>query len=210
MKHWVFDLDGTLVDSFSHYFVLLSDIFSTHGARFSDELRRPALTQSVAEFFEQHLGPEAVPSAVSVLHERSIEDAKHIRPFTGMLPTIRSLKENGSRVAVWTNRDLASAQSIILHSGLKPFIELCVSGNCTVQRKPNPEGLLRIVQHFGCDAASVTMVGDHDFDVMAAKTAGARGVRANWHAYWKPEPCAHSDFQFSQIEDFKKWIERKL
>ena len=208
MKHWVFDLDGTLVDSFPHYFVALSEIFDAHGAEFSDPLRLPALTQPLPEFFAKHLGLEAVPQAMSAIHEKSVRDATEIRTFPGVKDALRGLRESGSRIAVWTSRDLISAQLILNHSGLDPYVELCVSGSCTQERKPHPEGLLRIVDHFECRPEAVTMTGDHEYDVIAAKKIGARAVRASWHGAWDIELCSISDFQFHQIEDFREWMEK--
>lgn len=207
MKCWVFDLDGTLVDSFEHYFVILTDIFNSNGAKFREELRLPALTQKLPEFFEQHLGKPAVSQAMITLQERSNRDASQVRPFDGVIELIQKLRERGDRVAVWTNRDLQSAQLIIQHSGLKPFVEICISGTCTVERKPFPEGLLRIINHFGCRADDVTMIGDHEHDVTAAKSVGTRAIRASWHSYWQFEPCTIADYQFHKFEDFSRWVD---
>jgi HAD superfamily hydrolase (TIGR01662 family) len=206
MKVWVFDLDGTLVDSFSHYFVLLDEIFREHGARFSSELCQPALTQPLPEFFEQHLGKEAVGPAMSVLQEKSNADAERIRPFEGLPAALRHLAEQGARIAVWTNRDRVSAELILEHSGLKPYAQAFVSGSCVNQRKPHPEGLLRIIDTFGCKPSDVTMVGDHEHDVTAAKSAGARAVRASWHSHWVVDPCTVADAQFHHVSDFSEWV----
>src|SRR4051794_2657939 len=105
MKHWVFDLDGTLVDSFSHYFQLLEEIFARFGARFGGDLRLPALTELLPEFFEKHLGAGAVAPAIALLQEQSNEDARRIQPFGGIVPLLDHLRSEGARIAVWTNRD---------------------------------------------------------------------------------------------------------
>lgn len=205
MKHWVFDLDGTLVDSFHHYFVSLEEIFEGHGARFAPELRHAALTQPLVEFFEEKLGRDAVAPALQLLREKSNRDAESIRAFQALEETIRQLVARGSKVAVWTNRDLESASLILKHSGLEKYSELCVSGTCVVRRKPETEGLVRIIDHFGCAPGEVTMVGDHEHDVTAAKQVGARAVRASWHGYWREDDCTHADFQFRDAEEFRRW-----
>jgi HAD superfamily hydrolase (TIGR01549 family) len=205
MKNWVFDLDGTLVDSFAHYFGTLEEIFAAHGSRFVPDLRQAALTDPLDLFFEKHIGPTAVPPAFEMLRLLSNESARHILPFAGIEKVVRELKRRGARVAVWTNRDLESATLILKHSGLKPLAELCVSGTCVDLRKPHPEGLLRLIQHFGCAPSDVTMVGDHEHDVTAANEAGVRAVRASWHAYWKIDACPDADFQFHSVPDFENW-----
>lgn len=205
MKYWVFDLDGTLVDSFGHYFNALSEVFQAHGARFTPELHFPALTHPLTEFFGEYFGKDAVQPALRMLQEKSNADARVIRPFSGITNAVESLAGQGARIGVWTNRDWTSARLILDHSGLGRYAEICVSGTCVTQRKPHPEGLLRIIDHFGCETSSVTVVGDHDHDVLAAKEVGARAVRASWHSYWEIERCMHADSQFFDSHEFANW-----
>ena len=162
-----------------------------------------ALTHSLHDFFKHHLGSDAVEPAFTILQKESNEGALTIKPFTGLLPIIEGLRNQGSKIAVWTNRDLESAQLILTHSGLEKFIEICVSGTCVTERKPHPEGLLRIVNHFDCNPSDITMVGDHEHDVQAAKSVGSRAIRASWHSYWDVGKCHHSDFQFFSVNELK-------
>lgn len=205
MQNWVFDLDGTLVDSFASYFGALEEIFRAHGAHFTSALRQAALTEPLDRFFAVHLGRAAVPSAFDQLQTLSNDGARHIRPFGGIERTIQALLERGARVAVWTNRDLVSANLILKHSGLAHLSEACVSGTCVELRKPHPQGLLRIIERFGCDPSAVTMVGDHEHDVSAAKQIGVRAVRASWHSYWKVDACPTADAQFHDVAVFTSW-----
>jgi len=205
MRYWVFDLDGTLVDSFGHFFDSLKEIFSENGKVFSDELRLASLTESLPAFFEKHLGTEAARPALEKLQRQSNLDAAKIQPFAGTMPFIRALKESGSKIAVWTSRENESAKLILEQTGLSELAEIYVTGTCTVQRKPHLEGLLKIREHFKCELDEITMVGDHEHDMMAAKNAGARAVRASWHSYWPVEKCTHADYQFYHVSDFQQW-----
>jgi phosphoglycolate phosphatase len=207
---WVFDLDGTLVDSFSPFFTVMSEIFDAHGMTFSPTLERPALSQPLPLFFSRHLGKKAVAGAMSMLQARSNESALTIQAFAGIPDILRQLSENGARIAVLTNRDLVSAQLILEHSGLGRHVEHCISGSCVAQCKPHPEGLLRIVNTFAGDARSVTMVGDHDHDVLVAKATGAKAIRASWHAHWPAEKCPHADHQFHSVKDFDAWTQSSI
>ena len=205
MRHWVFDLDGTLVDSFGAYFDAMEEIFAAHGATFGADQRLAAITEPLDGYFARRLGPANLPRAFELLQKRSVEDAARIRPFEGLPGMLERLRGQGARLAVWTNRDLESARLILRHSGLEPLLEDCVSGTCVVRRKPHPEGLLRLIDRFECRPQEVTMVGDHDHDVTAARQAGARAVRASWHSYWEEPACATADAQFRSTGEFAEW-----
>ena len=205
MKAWVFDLDGTLVDSFGHYFVSLGKVFEMSGMKFGDELRLTALTEPLPLFLQRQLGAAQVPAAIAELQRLSNLDAEHIRPFDGAMDLVRALKDRGDHVSVWTNRDFVSADLILMHSGLSKFIDTCVSGTCVENRKPHPEGLRRIMEQFGLAPTQVTMIGDHEHDVTGAKGAGARAVRASWHEYWQMPKCPDADHQFYCFKEFFFW-----
>lgn len=204
---WVFDLDGTLVDSFAKYFEAMREIFAARGTVFREEHQLPALTEPLPEFFAAHLGAMQMASAFAELQERSNDDATRIRPFAGMPEILEALKARGNRIAIWTNRDLVSAELILKHSGLGQYVDYCVSGTCVERRKPHPEGLSRILQRFSCPLAEVVVIGDHDHDMLAAKSAGARAIRASWHGYWAVEACSRAELQFHTVPEFAAWLD---
>ncbi|MBY0471920.1 HAD family hydrolase [bacterium] len=206
MKHWVFDLDGTLVDSFSRYFKALNEIFQEHGYQFTDAHREPALTSHLPAFFRQELGARAVAPALTKLLEVSNNDAPLIQPFSGILETIDLLKSRGCQIAVWTSREFTSTDIILKETGISRKIETFVSGTCVTNRKPDTEGLVRIIEQHEWNPEEVTMVGDHFHDVQAANQVGVRSVRASWHSYWKIGTCPDADHQFHSVEDFHRWV----
>ncbi len=210
MKNWIFDLDGTLVDSFSHYFRSLESIFEEHGKVFSDDLKHSALTDHLRDFFARHLGTDRVEPAFERLQVVSNADAEKIKPFGGMIEILEHLKSRGSRIAIWTNRDHESASLIVKHAGLGSYVDAFVSGTCVSLRKPHPEGLLRIVDQFGCDISQVAMVGDHEYDVSSARDVGAHAVRASWHSYWDVDPCTHAHDQFFDVTSFANWVRERV
>ncbi len=205
MKNWVFDLDGTLVDSFGLYFKSMREIFADHGREFHSDLHLPALTEPLGDLFSLHLGSDRVNRAFDALQEKSNLDAPRIEPFAGIPELIDELIAKGAKIAVWTNRDLQSAELILKATGLKRKLEHCVSGTCVTRRKPDAEGLKGIIRRFDCSPSDVVMVGDHEHDVLGAQSAGATAVRASWHGYWSIEKCTQADFQFFTVPDFSAW-----
>jgi pyrophosphatase PpaX len=209
MTNWIFDLDGTLVDSFGHYFTSLEEVFSLHDKTFTPDLQHAALTDNLKDFFTLHLGEKALDPALLLLRSRSNHDATKIQAFPGIIDSLKNLRSSGAKIGVWTNRDYESANLILKHSGLENHVDAFVSGTCTKERKPYPEGLLRIANEFKSLPSEITMVGDHDHDVMAAKTAGARAIKASWHSYWEVKKCLIADHQFHELDLFHSFTRER-
>lgn len=210
MRYWAFDLDGTLVDSFSFYFRALQEYFSRQGKTFSDDLRHDSITIPVGTFLSTHLGPEESKNAFQYLTMRSKDDAHQIQIFEGLETVIEGLHQGGARIAIWTNRDKVSAQQLLTASGLIRYIETVVSGTCLTHHKPHPEGIYKIAAGFGVSPSEICMVGDHEMDMHGAKAAGAKAVRASWHRHWKTNPCTVADHQFYDVPSFGKWVETQF
>jgi phosphoglycolate phosphatase-like HAD superfamily hydrolase len=50
------------------------------------------------------------------------------------------------------------------------------------------------------------MVGDHDYDIQAAKAIGAMAIRASWHRFGPPEFCSLSDQHFKSVDEMMQWV----
>lgn len=188
-RHWVFDLDGTLVDSFPFYLTIVRSIFLRFGRQLSEEDTIECLGQNAGKFFTAKLGSDGAAAALEELRIQSKLDAEQIQPFAGTHQLLADLKAQNKKVAVWTSRDLDSATLVLKNTGLASFVDFLVSGCCVLKHKPDSEGLEKIAGRFGCNISELVVVGDHEFDVRAARMSGAYGIRACWHQFYTPEHC---------------------
>ena len=44
------------------------------------------------------------------------------------------------------------------------------------------------------------MIGDHDFDMIAAKRAGALAIRVNWHGFFPETNCEYSAMTMDSVD----------
>lgn len=212
MKTWVFDLDGTLVDSLTVHFLTLETIFNENGLEFSKQKHEEVLkvtAKTLPAYFEKYFGPEGVEPGLKRFRELSIKYFETILPFEGIEDVLKILKSKNAQIAVWTARDMEATNFLLKHTGLDSYFSFCVTGSCVENCKPNPEGLQRISKYFGT-AQDFVMVGDHENDMMGAKSFGAKAVRAKWDATMKNVSCHLSDWQFTDTAAFKNWIQETL
>lgn len=208
MKYWVFDLDGTLVDSLSAHFGVFRNVFGHFGLNFTEENEREVLSVSaktLPHYFESKLGLARAPLALSLFEDLTERSLSRVRAFDGIEDLLRLLKVNGAILSIWTARDLRATQKILHHSGLKNYFSICVSGSCTQQSKPHPEGLVRISEYFSSDRDSMIMIGDFDSDMLGAKSFGIKSVRASWQDAVPFKKCEMAHQQFTQVQEFKNW-----
>jgi HAD superfamily hydrolase (TIGR01549 family) len=212
MKAWVFDLDGTLVDSASFYIAALGDVFRAHGLPFTDAEFRQGLTTPVDVLLPLFLGEPAAAVALVELQKRFNHDAAKIRMFEGIEETLLLLKSQGAAVAIWTARERESAEIILKATGLGSLVDAFVSASCVSKSKPDPEGLRLVLERLGHDVHDAVMIGDHEHDMVAAQACGVRSVRAAWSPHFALHSrgrCSRAQEQFENVAQMKSWVNRR-
>ena len=101
------------------------------------------------------------------------------RPYAGILPAMRRLREMGLRLAVISNKPDASVQRIAAMDfpGLLDFVSGEREG---VRRKPWPDLPRLAADSLGVPLARCLYVGDSEVDVETAGNAGMDCVAVSW------------------------------
>jgi HAD superfamily hydrolase (TIGR01549 family) len=203
MKYWVFDLDGTLVDSFGPYFEIMAELLGEPLTRVE---KQKIIGMHPSQVFSEYMPAEEIELALRELQKRSQTDATLIPTFGALKEVLAFITKQGSHVAVWTSRDLHSARAILANTGLNTYVDHLVSGDCVALKKPHPEGLQTIMAMFECESHEVVMVGDHDHDMLAGRKMDVFSVRASWHNHWDDGECMLANKQFFCDQKFSQWI----
>jgi phosphoglycolate phosphatase-like HAD superfamily hydrolase len=200
-KHWVFDLDGTLVDSSEFYVRFLRSFFQSHDVPLAEHEVIESLGTPAPVFLERKLGPDLALKALKNLTDQSDLDALEIKAFLGIDELLFKLKAKGCKVAVWTNRERRSALQVLQATGIGVHVDFSVTPACSGFPKPHVAGLQMIASEFGCTMTDLVLVGDHDVDMKASESAGCVGIRANWHRYGDKAPCLMATETIYNVSD---------
>ena len=178
---FVFDLDGTLVDSRRDIADAANALLVSCGAQAFTEERIGAMVGDgaatlVARAFKAS-GVERPPDALErylALYETRL--LNHTRPYDG-IPEVLDALGRRAALAVLTNKPLAAARRILEGLDLaRHFPAAAVfGGDGPFLRKPDPAGLRQLVGGTNADPASTLMVGDSVIDWRTARAA-ATGV----------------------------------
>lgn len=212
IRAFIFDLDGTLVDSYALVFGAFQYAVEPYGIQFSPEDLEELRSKTQDTLFLKWLSPKDNEEALKRLTHFSVTSVDRVKIVPGLKEVLSALHEKGYLLAVWTGRDRHSAQEILKHTGLAPYFRF-VQGGCDVDKnKPHPEGLLRLIAKFKISPAEVVVVGDHAHDIQGALEAGATALHAAWHyVHPETEKSPHRPSQkFTEVSQFLAWINQNL
>jgi phosphoglycolate phosphatase len=176
---YVFDLDGTLVDSRRDLADSANELLADCGAAPLTEQQigrmvgDGAATLVARAFAARGLPqpPDALASFLAI-YDRHLLD--HTRPYPG-IPDVLAALGARARLAVLTNKPLASTRRILDALDLaSAFDEASVlGGDGPLPRKPDPAGLRHLAASAGAPLSSTLLIGDSSVDLHTARAADA-------------------------------------
>lgn len=169
---YIFDLDGTLVDSAGDICSAVAQVVSEFAAPVEEAAVRACIARGepLADSFAE-LAP-GLPGEPMILRYREIYSAGCTRtsvPFPGVVETLEQL--GPERCAVATTKRSWLAKLLLDRLGLTRHFAL-VQGTDDFPHKPHPAILHRILERFGVPPERALMVGDTEADILCARAAG--------------------------------------
>jgi phosphoglycolate phosphatase len=172
----VFDLDGTLIDSKADLANSVNHALSAFGF---PALPHPVIYSYVGDgatmLIRRAVGEPADGTLPAVL-DRFLEHYRHhlldtTVPYPGV-PECLAEWAGSYRMAVLTNKPLDMSRKILSGLLLSRYFPDVVGGDSLETKKPEPEGLLHIMERLGVSPGETLMVGDSANDVLAGRRAG--------------------------------------
>jgi 2-phosphoglycolate phosphatase len=183
---WLFDLDGTLVDTapdLGHAANLVRGECGLPPLPLADY--RPAASSGARGLLGIGLGmkpdhPEFPMRRDSFLAHYRAGLSRATRPFPGILELLLAIELNGARWGVVTNKPGWLTQPLLADLHLATRAACIVSGDSTPNPKPAPDPLLLACEQIGVKPRDCVYVGDDLRDIVAAKAARMRSIGVGW------------------------------
>jgi phosphoglycolate phosphatase len=176
---FVFDLDGTLIDSIGDLVVAVNRLVAERGGRrlALDEVAA-MVGEGVALLIARAFAASGIPGESGPSLPRFLEIYDDIlpgttRPYPRVVEMIEALAPVAP-LAVLTNKPADAARKILAAYDLERRFVGVIGGDGPFPRKPHPAGLLHLVNQAGARPADTWMVGDSTIDLRTAHAAGAR------------------------------------
>ena len=104
----------------------------------------------------------------------------HVKPFEGIPELLRGLKEEGIRIAVFSNKPHHAAVDVVKKIFGEGLFDEVQGQTAQVPRKPSPVGALALADRLGVTPEECLYLGDTNTDMDTGKAAGMFTVGVTW------------------------------
>lgn len=211
IKGFIFDLDGTLINSLPVVFTSFSNTLVKFIGREYSPKELSALFGPSEEGIFKKLFPDSWEESLQFyLDEYDRIHAQYAEPFPGVLEALSLLQERNMRLAIVSGKGPGSMEISLKHSGLKHFFEVIISGS--EHKASKPEHIQQVLKQWNYSPEDVAYVGDIAYDVKAAKEVGVLPISAIWAETAQVQKVLdmNPSFAFKKVESFIEWIKQEV
>ncbi len=176
---YLFDLDGTLVDTAPDINAALNHALTLHGGRPVNEAltrhwvghgARALITEAIAD---QTLEDALLDTLLTDFLDYYIANISVLStPYAGVLAAMDALRDRGARLAVVTNKLARLTEPLLDELSLTDYFDTIVCGDTADAPKPDAAPALFACGKMGVPPADALFVGDSAADVGCARAAG--------------------------------------
>lgn len=186
-KVYIFDLDGTLLDTLTDLAASTNYALREHGMpehsvddvrRFVGNGVRKLMERAVPDGADNPLFDEAFATFRQHYMEHDLDTT---RPYDGIPEMLATLKSRGCRIAVVSNKMMAATQELCQHF-FPDTVEVAIGEHEAegIRKKPAPDTVYAALSALGVTKDHAVYVGDSDVDIATARHAGLPCISVLW------------------------------
>ena len=183
MKTYLFDLDGTLLDSIE---LILTSFHHTSRIHLGEErpdeywlagVGTPLRTalRAVASSDEETDAMLETYRAFNLEHHD-----KMAKPYPGVVGVVQQLHKAGAKLALVTSKLRIGANRGLRLLGLEDEFPVRVCADDVVNGKPHPEPVLKALAALDARPEDALFIGDSEHDMLSGRAAGVATVAVTW------------------------------
>jgi HAD superfamily hydrolase (TIGR01509 family) len=178
---FIFDIDGTLVDSNDLHVQSWDRAFRHFGKSIPIE----ALREQIGKGSDQYL-PEFLTANEIERFGKELDDYRSevfrtdflpkVKPFPKVRELFERIKKDGKTIVLASSGKQKDTEHYVKLLKIDKFIDGCTSGDEARHSKPKPDIFTACIDKFGFARRETIVIGDTRFDVEAAARAGLRTI----------------------------------
>ena len=184
---FIFDLDGTLLDTLGDLAAAVNYALRSHGMpehslddvrRFVGNGVRRLMERAIPEGADNPLFDDTFATFRQYYMAHSLDTT---RPYDGIPETLAELKSRGCHIAVVSNKMMAATVELCRHF-FPDIVEVAIGEHETegIRKKPAPDTVFAALRQLGVGKEQAVYVGDSDVDIQTAANAGLPCISVLW------------------------------
>ena len=174
----IWDLDGTLLDSYGVIVDSLYQIYQEKGVMIDkSEILYDVINESVSAFIKKMELRFGIPfdslkdrySIISGKEKLNIKAMEHAREI------LEYLQSKNIRNFVFTHRGVTT-ETVLNNIGITSYFDEIVNSLNGFERKPSPDGLNYLLDKYHLDKENTYYVGDRPIDIRCANNAHIKSI----------------------------------
>ena len=172
-RHYIWDFDGTLFDSYPHITYTFCKMMEDAGRPVDPVEADYMLRLSFADARKHFAMPDEV---YNVFRMRQREDFDPpVVPYPEIKSVLKALSDAGADHYIYTHRDTKSLLYYLDKYDLRACFAGMITSDDDFPLKPAPDALLALMERYGLQKEDCVMVGDREIDIGSGKAAGIAG-----------------------------------
>ena len=182
MRAFIFDIDGTLVDSNELHVDSWDRAFQKFGKQFPREKLRAQIGKGSDQYLPEFLTKKEIADFGKELDEYRSELFREeylprVRPFPKVRELFQRIRDDHKRIVLATSGKKADTEYYVKLLKIENLIEGYTSGDDADKSKPAPDIFAASLKKLGgISPADAVTVGDTRFDIEAARRAGLKTI----------------------------------
>lgn len=182
---YIFDLDGTLLDTLGDLAASTNHALRTHHMpehgiddvrRFVGNGVRKLMERAVPDGTANPLFEEALASFREHYMRHGLDTTQ---PYPGIMGLLRRLKASGKKVAVVSNK-FDAATKALCHHFFDSLVDVAIGESEQVRKKPAPDTVLEAMRLLEVEKGQVVYIGDSDVDIETARNSNIPCISVTW------------------------------
>ena len=176
---FIWDLDGTLIDS---YDIIVDSLCDVYKERLNIDLNKQEVREEVIKYSVGHF-LSRMEKQTGVLFQELKDRYSHIcgerklqiKPMKHAIEILDYLKEQGIHSYVFTHRG-TSTEPVLRNINIYDYFDEIITSVQSFKRKPSPDAINYLVDKYHLDKEHTYYVGDRSMDMECAKSANIKGI----------------------------------
>jgi len=181
----IFDMDGTILDTLEDLADSMNYCLRKRGMpeRSLNEIKS-FVGNGIRRLVEQAVPEGTDEGTIEEIYSAYIEYYKDhcaikTRPYEGIREVLKKLKDRGVLTAVVSNKADPAVKKLC-EEYFDGLFDYAAGDREGMRRKPYPDSVISVMEHFGAHPDEVVYIGDSEVDLQTARNAGVDVITVSW------------------------------